>query len=165
MTHPGKLFFLCGKMGAGKSTWSVKLANQENAVLISEDEWLARHYPEQIHDFADYLKYAKQIKPFIYAHIVQILGAGANVVMDFPANTKRQRQWFVKLCNDHGFEHQMAYVDCSDAQCLQHIEKRRLENPERAKFDTKEIFYQVSQYFEPPEDAEEINTVLLGHNY
>jgi hypothetical protein len=36
----GKLFFFCGKMRAGKTTKSKKIAHDRNAVLISEDEWL-----------------------------------------------------------------------------------------------------------------------------
>jgi len=34
----GTLIFFCGKMGAGKSTQSKKVAHDRNAVLISEDE-------------------------------------------------------------------------------------------------------------------------------
>jgi len=36
----GTLIFLCGKMGAGKSTQSKVIATEYNAVLLSEDERL-----------------------------------------------------------------------------------------------------------------------------
>ena len=35
-------------MGAGKSTKSKEIAQRKNAVLLSEDEWLAALYPHQI---------------------------------------------------------------------------------------------------------------------
>ena len=88
MQQPGRLFFFCGKMGAGKSTRAKLLAAEHNAVRISEDEWLAAHYPGQIQTFDDYLALSQGIKPFIKAHVQQILRSGVHVVMDFPANTK-----------------------------------------------------------------------------
>ncbi|MER2496888.1 AAA family ATPase [Vibrio neptunius] len=45
MKNQGKLFFFCGKMGAGKSTKSKCVAAENNAVLVSEDDWLSAHYP------------------------------------------------------------------------------------------------------------------------
>ena len=35
------LHFLCGKIGAGKSTLAAALASQPGALRISEDDWLA----------------------------------------------------------------------------------------------------------------------------
>ena len=64
MSKLGKLFFFAGKMGAGKSTLSKIIAAKHNAVLISEDDWLAAHYPHQITTFDDYIRYSNQIKPF-----------------------------------------------------------------------------------------------------
>ncbi|QUM80850.1 AAA family ATPase [Moritella sp. 5] len=45
MKNQGKLFFFCGKMGAGKTTKSKVVAIENDAVLISEDEWLEAHFP------------------------------------------------------------------------------------------------------------------------
>ncbi|WP_417761505.1 AAA family ATPase [Shewanella sp.] len=110
MKNKGKLFFFCGKMGAGKSTISQVIAAENNAVLISEDEWLAAHFPAQITAFDDYLKYAKLIKPFVRKHVQAVLNVGTNVVMDFPANTTEQRAWFLSLCRDIHCEHQLLYL-------------------------------------------------------
>lgn len=35
-----KLYLMCGKMASGKSTLSKKLAEENNAILLSEDEIL-----------------------------------------------------------------------------------------------------------------------------
>ena len=61
----GSLTFFCGKMGAGKSTKARDIAQQSNAVLLCEDEWLQSLYPSQIKSLADYILYSKQIKPQI----------------------------------------------------------------------------------------------------
>jgi predicted kinase len=59
------LNFFCGKMGAGKTTHSKSLAAEKNAVLISEDEWLSRLFPNQIENFEDYRHYAARLKPLV----------------------------------------------------------------------------------------------------
>src|SRR5690625_5570766 len=73
MKKQGKLYFLCGKMGAGKSTKAKQLAIDKHAVLLSEDEWLSSIYPNQIESFEDYLKFSAQIKPLVKKHVQNIL--------------------------------------------------------------------------------------------
>jgi len=36
------LHFFCGKAGAGKTTAARKLAREQRAILISEDQWVSR---------------------------------------------------------------------------------------------------------------------------
>ncbi|MCG7545510.1 ATP-binding protein [Pseudoalteromonas sp. MM17-2] len=159
MENQGKLFFFCGKMGAGKSTKSRVLAAKNNAVLISEDDWLSAHYPSQIQIFDDYIKYSNLIKPFVKTHVQNLLNVGVNVVMDFPANTIRQRAWFVSLCGEVHSEHELWYLDLTDEQCLSQIAKRRVEQPKRATFNTEAVFHHVTQYFEAPVASENLNLV------
>ncbi len=164
MDNQGKLFFFCGKMGAGKSTKSKSLAAENSAILISEDDWLSAHYPGQIQTFDDYIKYSILIKPFVKRHVQNLLKLGVNVVMDFPANTVKQRAWFTALCHEANCEHQLWYLDLSDEQCLSQIAKRRIEQPERAHFDTEAVFHQVTQYFEPPTECEDLNLMRVTAN-
>lgn len=147
---PGTLYFFCGKMGAGKSTHSVKLASEQNAVLLSEDAWLAQTYPNQIATFDDYLKFSNQLRPLVRNLVQDILRTGTSVVMDFPANTASQRSWFKNLCGEISAPHEMIYLQASNETCLRHIARRREEQPERAAFDTEEVFMQVTRFFEEP---------------
>lgn len=153
----GTLILFTGKMGAGKSTKAEKIAQERNAVLISEDAWLAALYPNQITAFETYLHYAALLKPLIKTHVINILQTGTDVVMDFPANTIKQRQWFRTLITEANAPHQLIYLKVSNAVCLKQIEKRRLEQPERAIFDTETVFHEVSKYFQEPEENEGFN--------
>jgi len=157
MKSKGTLIFFCGKMGAGKSTKSRQLAIDRNAVLISEDEWLASLYPNQIASFEDYIKFSGQLKPLAKNHVQNILCAGTNVVMDFPANTVAQRKWFKAIVSEIGAHHELIYLDTSEEICLQQIAKRRTEYPERARFDTEAVFHQVTSFFEEPGAEEGFN--------
>jgi len=164
MKQQGKLTFFCGKMGAGKSTKSKVLAVESNALLISEDEWLSAHFPNQIKTFDDYLKLSILIKPFIKSHVQSILSTGTSVVMDFPANTVVQREWFKRLCSEIGCDHELIFIDLTDEQCLSQIANRRVEQPERAQFDTKEVFTHITKFFESPTDGEELKIVYVAEN-
>ncbi|WP_022665463.1 AAA family ATPase [Desulfospira joergensenii] len=157
MKANGRLIFFCGKMGAGKTTKSKKVAHDQNAVLISEDEWLGSLFPGQITKFDDYLKFSRQLKPLVTSHVQNILRTGTDVVMDFPANTVSQRRWFKTLYSEIDAPHELIYMNISDEICLKQIAQRRLEQPERASFDTEEVFHHVTSFFEEPNADEGFN--------
>ncbi len=164
MSGKGVLIFFCGKMGAGKSTLSCRIAAERNAVLISEDEWLESLYPDQIGSFEDYLKFSARIKPLLKKHVTDILNAGTSVVMDFPANTLKQREWFSELLAEANCSHELIYVNVSDELCLRQIAQRRIEQPERATFDTEETFHRLTRYFQAPLETEGFNLVVMTRN-
>lgn len=161
MNSYGTLIFFCGKMGAGKSTLAAKLAQDRGAVLLSEDEWLAKLFPGEIRAFEDYVNYSSRLRQVLGAHVEQILLAGTTVVLDFPGNTRNQRAWFKEIYVKHGMHHELYHVKAGDAVCLSRLELRRREQPERAHFDTEEVFNLVTRYFEPPADSEKFNVVAV----
>lgn len=157
----GVLTFFCGKMGAGKSTQARAIAESTNAVLLSEDEWLESLYPQKITSLESYIHYSKPLKPVIKKLVQSILATGTSVVMDFPANTLPQRQWFKSIYSEINAPHQLVFLDLPNDVCLAQIAKRRLEQPNRAKTDTAEMFERVTQYFVAPTDEEGFNTTRV----
>ncbi len=164
MIEAGTLIFFCGKMGAGKSTKSKKFASENNAVLISEDEWLSLLYPQKISSFDDYIKYSALLRPLIKTHVQSILLTGTNVVLDFPANTTKQRAWFKNIVLEVDAKHQLIYLDVSNEKCIKQIAQRRLEQPERSAFDTEEMFHQVTKYFEIPIEKEQLQITVVSED-
>ena len=164
MIKAGTLIFFCGKMGAGKSTKSKEVASENSAVLLSEDEWLSILYPQQITSFDDYIKYSALLRPLIKSHVQKILLTGTTVVLDFPANTSKQRAWFKNIVLEIDAKHQLIYLDASDEKCLKQIAQRRLEQPERSAFDTEEMFHQVTKYFEIPIESEQLQITIVNEN-
>jgi len=160
----GELIFFCGKMGAGKSTKSNIIAQDRNAVLLSEDEWLESLYPNQVRSLDDNIKYSNMIKPQIKKLVQSILTTGTDVVMDFPANTVAQRKWFRSIFSEIDAPHNMIYIDLPNEVCLKQISKRRIEKPERAVTDTVEIFEAVTKYFVAPRPEEGFNTTTVVQN-
>ncbi|PSB05557.1 cell division protein ZipA [filamentous cyanobacterium CCP2] len=161
MHSKGTLIFFCGKMGAGKSTLSYKISQELNAILVSEDDWLTAIYPEEIQNFDDYLKYSSRLKPLLKGHIRSILNSGVSIVMDFPANTKNQRAWFKDIFLAEGIPHKLIHLDVDDKTCLERIAKRQKTNPERAQFDTEEVFRHVTSFFQPPSADEGFSVEVM----
>ncbi|WP_242597620.1 AAA family ATPase [Billgrantia antri] len=110
----------------------------------------------------EYVKYSKRIKPIVKKIAQGIIVSGGTVVIYFPANTTTQRAWFKSIYSEVGAKHELIYLDQSDDVCLARIAQRRLENPERQRTDTEEMFYQVTKYFEEPSESEGFNIVLSG---
>jgi adenylate kinase family enzyme len=161
MKKQGTLIFFCGKMGSGKSTKAIELANEYNSILLSEDEWLSAIYPEEIKVFADYIKYSSRLKPLLKKHVQNLLNFGITVVMDFPGNTLNQRAWFKEIFSEYEIPHKLYYLEVSDELCLKQIEQRKKNNPSRADFDTEEVFHQVNSYFQPPIEEEGFDIQII----
>ena len=162
--NKGELTFFCGKMGAGKSTKSKDIAMERNAVLLSEDEWLESLYPNKITSLEGYVEYSNRLKPQIKKLVQAILITGTDVVMDFPANTISQREWFNKIYSEIEAPHELVYIDLANEDCLEQIEKRRVQQPERAKTDTKEMFEEVTKHFLEPQSEEGFNIIRIERN-
>ena len=156
------ILFFCGKMGAGKSTRAREFACQNDAILFSEDEWLATIYPDEIKNLSDYVIYSSRLKPLLKKHVQGILNAGVSVVMDFPGNNKNQGAWFKEIFSEHNVAHKLFYLESSDEHCLKQLEQRRKSHPERSHFDTEEVFHQVTAYFQPPSDEEGFTIEVLS---
>lgn len=156
------LHFFCGKAGAGKSTIAAAVAQSEEAILISEDVWLTRLYGDQMQTFEDYRRLSARLKTVVRPLVVQLLGSGRNVVLDFPANTRASRAWFRSICEEAGATHVLHHVDSADATCLANIRLRNRERPEGSHHLTPEQFTHISSFFEPPSQDEGFETRKYG---
>ena len=154
------LYFLCGKMAAGKSTRARELARAHQAVLLEEDHFLAALFPDDIRSIADYVKYSARVKEALSEHIVCLLRSGISVVLDFPANTPNQRRWFRHLIDCAQVAHELHYLDIADEVCKAQLRERSKSLPERSPFTSDAEFEAVTKYFQPPTAEEGFNVVL-----
>ncbi|GAA6151340.1 AAA family ATPase [Pseudoteredinibacter isoporae] len=159
-TPVGMLTLFCGKMGAGKSTAARQLAEESHSILLSEDDWLAALYPEQIRTLENYIEFSARLKPQVKPLVQSILCAGTDVVMDFPANTLAQRAWLRSIFSEVKAPHKLVYLALSDEECLKQIAQRRIEQAERTATDTRDMFEQLTRYFVAPTPSEGFHIVL-----
>lgn len=156
------LHFFCGKMASGKSTLARTLAQENHAILISEDVWLSQLYSEEINDISDYIKYSARLKATLSPHIQTLLLQGLSVVLDFPGNTRSQRHWFRSIFESVGVDHLLHYIIASDELCKQQLKIRSQDLPEGSAFTTEAEFEAITKYFQPPTPEEGFNIKIYS---
>ncbi len=153
------LHLLCGKIAAGKSTLARRLAEPPGCLLISEDHWLSRLYPDEIAALPDYVRCSRRLREAMGGHVETLLRNGLSVVLDFPANTPGQRQWMRKIIDGAGVAHRLHYLDAPDAVCKARLRQRNDAGghdfaPSEADF---ELF---TRHFVPPAPEEGFDVVV-----
>ena len=153
------LHFFCGKMAAGKSTLAKELAKDNNAILLIEDDWLSHLYPEEITDIQEYIRYSARLKNILSGHVVSLLSHGVSVVLDFPANTKDQRNWFRAIYERANASHTLHFVDVSNEICKRQLKERSKDKPEGSAFTSDAEFDAITKYFQAPSEDEGFNII------
>lgn len=162
--EPAVLHMVCGKIASGKSTLTRQIAAQPRTVLISEDDWLARLYPNEIHAIADYVRCAGRLREAMAGHIAALLAAGTSVVLDFPSNTLATRGWARSVFEAAGAAHRLHYLDVPDEVCKARLRARNAagEHP----FETTDAeFDQITRHFVAPTAEEGFHLVRHGRTY
>ncbi|THB82178.1 ATP-binding protein [Pantoea allii] len=160
-SSPATLHLLCGKMASGKSTLAAELGAAPGCVVISEDQWLAAIWQDEMQSVADYVRVAAKLRKAMTPHLVALLKAGVSVVLDFPANTRANRDWMRSVIEVSSADHRLHYLDVPDALCKSRLHTRN-QGGEHAFTATDEQFTLITRYFEPPQEEESFNLVRHG---
>jgi predicted kinase len=157
--NSAKLMFFRGKMAAGKSTLARNLAARENTVLLVQDDFLNALFPGETIDIPGFVKCSSRVKSALTPHVCALLSKGISVVLDFPGNTKAQRVWFRELIERANVEHELHFVDASDALCKSQLRERSTGLPAGTPWTREADFEVVTAYFQPPSEDENFNVV------
>jgi len=150
------LHLVCGKIASGKSTLAGQLAKQPASVLITEDHWLSRLYPDEIISVKDYVRCSRRLRGVMGEHVTSLLSAGLSVVLDFPANTVDIRAWMRGISENAGVENRLHYLEVSDTVCKARLRQRNADGGH--DFAASEADYDVvTSYFVPPSADEGFN--------
>ena len=145
-----KLIFLCGKMAAGKSTLARALAEREGAILLVQDQLLGSLYPGEIVDIPAFTLRSSQLQAALEPHICALLANGVTVVLDFPANTLKQRAWVRGMFERAKVAHELHFVDVPDALCKAQLRERSSALPVGSPWTTDAEFEAIPRIFSRP---------------
>ena len=123
------------------------------------DEFVAALFPGEIQDIPSFVKYSGRLKQALSNHICDLLSRGISVVLDFPGNTRNQRQWFRDLFERANVEHELHYIDASDDLCKRQLRQRSAALPAGSAWTTDAEFDVITAYFQAPADDERFNVV------
>ncbi len=121
---------------------------------LSEDALLDTLYPDQVVDVPSYVQFSGKVKLAIAPILVDLLGSGTSIVLDFPANTVDQRKWLKDIAVQAGAHSEFHYLNSSDAICKAQLKERAVKEPERHATDTVDMFDAITRYFESPSNDE-----------
>ncbi len=88
-----------------------------------------------------------------------LLSMGIDVALDFPGNTPKQRAWFRQLCERADADHELHFLDASDALCKRQLKIRSERCPAGSTWTTDAEFDAITAYFQPPAVEEGFNVV------
>jgi AAA domain len=81
------------------------------------------------------------------------------IVLDFPANTVRNRNWMPSLIDQSGATHELHLLDVPDMICKERLRERNAGG--KHPFQVSEAEYDLfTSYFVPPEPSEGFNVVV-----
>ena len=104
------------------------------------------------------LSTACRLKNALTPHVCA-LSKGISVVLDFPGNTKTQRAWFRDLIARANVEHELHFVDASDALCKSQLRDRSEGLPAGTPWTRDADFEAINAYFQPPTEDERFNVI------
>jgi predicted kinase len=159
LAHAPTLYLLCGKIAAGKSTLARCLAARPATLLISEDHWTSNLFADDLKTIEDYGRYSARLRAAMGPHIVDILRQGLSVVLDFPANTLRNRDWMRSLIAQADVAHELHHLDIPDAICRQRLRQRNAGGAHPFQVSDAE-YDQFTNYFVAPGPGEGFNVVV-----
>ncbi len=149
MDTKATLHLVCGKIASGKSTLARQLSTDQKVILINEDTWLSRLYPDEITSIKDYVRCSSRLRSIMEDHIQLLLQAGLSVVLDFPANTLDIRQWMLSISERAGVPNCLHYLNVSNKTCKERLHIRNASGSHEFN-PTDEQFDQITSYFVPP---------------
>jgi predicted kinase len=156
------LYLICGRIASGKSTLAHRLAERPATLLISMDHWMSVLFPTENRTIEDFALLSARLRDAMGSHVVDILRHNLSVVLDFPANTVRWRNWMRSLITEADVAHELHVLDFPDAVCKQRLQQRNAsgEHPYEVSEETYDLFM---SYFVPPGPEEGFN--IVAHTF
>jgi predicted kinase len=153
----GRVIFMCGPAGSGKSTVARKYEQQGMTRLSFDQEAWARGIstmplPPDVH---------RDIEDVLRARLVELARAGTDVVVDFSFWSRAMREEYRELLRPPGLVPETVYLATGRATVLQRVAVRAAADGDDFAISTElAAFY--FDHFEPPTAAEGPLTII-GH--
>ena len=121
---PRVLHMLCGKAASGESTLRAELVREPLAIIVAQDHWMARLYPDELKTVADQVRLVPRLLAAMGPHLTELLRAGLSVMLDCPANTVVSRAWMRGIFETAAASHKLHVLAVPDEICLQRLQAR-----------------------------------------
>ena len=153
-----RLILVCGPTGAGKTTYSLSLAKEIEAIKFSIDPWMQTLFSKDMTtlDFTWMMERVNRCSDQIWQISEQILAIDGNVILDLGFTTKEQRDIFTNRARELGVNSEVHYLDATKEARRQRVDQRNIEkDPAVFSFEvTNMMFNFMEPRFEIPDQEE-----------
>lgn len=159
------IHLVCGPIGAGKTTYARRIAEECDAIRFSEDEWLSKLFvvdaPEGLLNEPMDIVSAwaseryQRCRAQIWLVCQQLLAQKTSIVLDGAAANKEQRDMLRKKATENNVSFQLHYVTSDPETRRKRVFARNIEQGDTYSLKvTPAIFSHIENYFQPPEGNE-----------
>jgi len=156
-----KVLIMCGKICSGKSTYAEKLKLENKAVILSVDELTLALFENQAGEKLDF--YVEKLKEYFLKKSLDIVEAGADVILDWGFWTKKERDYAREFYDLRNISYQFYYMNVGIDEWKKRILKRnqeiKREQLEAYPID-KGLLSKVERMFEEP-DRKELKDMII----
>lgn len=151
----GTVYLICGKIAAGKTTYSHMLAKAKKAVLLSTDEITLAIFGQHIGEKHD--EVVESVQNYLFEKSLEILENGINVLLDWGFWLREERDYAREYYSSRGIQCEFHYIDVSHDTWMDNIAKRNqavIENRTSAYYVDDNLAKKFESIFEEPERSE-----------
>lgn len=153
-----RLILVCGPTGAGKTTYSISLSKEIEAIRFSIDPWMQTLFASDMTalDFDWMMERVQRCYAQIWDVSEQILNIDGNVVLDLGFTTKEQREVFSRRGTKLNINAEIHYLDAPQDIRKQRVNTRNQEkDPTVFAFEVTDMMFNFMEpRFEVPDKAE-----------
>ena len=144
-----KIYFICGFIGSGKTTYSKKLADEKSAFRFSIDEWMIPLYGEHMQRDVFNARLST-LQDLFKTSALQMLALNVPVIFDFGFWTESDRRSILNWASENNLYYELIYLDISFEKCSQRVVKRNQEKDHKCYNMTPEMLDLFWSWFEVP---------------
>ncbi len=153
-----KIYFICGFIGSGKTTYSTQLAESTSAFRFSMDEWMIPLYGEHMQRDVFDARLAV-LQGLFKDAALQMLNLGVSVIFDFGFWSKKDRDEFNDWASQQSIQSEMHYLDVSVEVCRERATLRNAKLEGKSYEMTPDMLDLFWSWFEVPSDE---NVVIVN---
>ncbi|MGH7270988.1 MAG: AAA family ATPase [Polyangiaceae bacterium] len=159
------LHFVCGPIGAGKTTYAIALANRVKAVRLSADEWMGNLFAADrpvTEAPAWVIERALRCEGQMWALAEQLVLRGIHVVFDINPSRQEDRDRFRARASETPAEIKLHYLDVDRDIRRARVRRRNAQHTSAVVFQVSEPMFDASEAsFEPPTDDELYGAMIV----
>ena len=162
----GSVHFVFGPQGAGKSTYSRKLARLNNGTRFSIDDWMIQLYGPDLPKPLNLnwiMERVKRCEQQIWSTAKEIALNGGNTVLDLGFIKASNRAEFLQLAQQADLSSELHYVIAPHDERRRRVLARNVEKGETFAFEvTPTMFDYMEKETEAPSEAELSNSSVFN---